>query len=138
MLVLMAGPTAAQQQGGAPSTPADSPPAAGQASPAGQPPAVQIDSAALVGSSVRSSDGRDLGKVSRLMIDPRDGRVRTVVITRGGTLGMGGETLSLPWSAVRVGQDDRNVVLTVDQQILDKAPSASPRTDDKPRDNGRR
>jgi hypothetical protein len=51
---------------------------------------------------------------------------------------MGGETLSLPWSAVRVGQDDRNVVLTVDQQILDKAPSASPRTDDKPRDNGRR
>jgi sporulation protein YlmC with PRC-barrel domain len=138
MLVLMAGPAAAQQQGGPPSTPADRPPAAGQAAPAGPSPAVQIDSAALVGSAVRSSDGRDLGKVSRLMIDPRDGRVLTVVITRGGTLGMGGETLSLPWSAVRVGQDDRNVVLTVDQQILDKAPSASPRTDDKPRDSGRR
>jgi sporulation protein YlmC with PRC-barrel domain len=92
--------------------------------------AVQVDTSALVGSQVRTSDGRELGTVDRLMMDPKQGQITTVVIKRGGTLGMGGETFAVPWSAVRVGQDDRKLVVTVDQQLLDRAPAASPRTDE--------
>ncbi|HUF91491.1 MAG TPA: PRC-barrel domain-containing protein, partial [Candidatus Limnocylindria bacterium] len=42
---------------------------------------VLIDSGSLVGSSVRDAQGKDLGKVSSLMIDPQDGTVQTVVVT---------------------------------------------------------
>ena len=103
------------------------------AAPAAQRPAVQVDANSIVGSTVRSSDGRDIGKVSRLMVDPSDGRVTTVIMTIGGTLGVGGETVSIPWGSVRVGQDGRNLVLTVDQQIIEQAPSASPRSGAQPK-----
>ena len=103
-----------------------------------QPPAtvqgqstVQIDSSGIVGSPVRSADGKDLGKVSKLMIDPREGRVTTVIVTMGGKLGMGGRDVSVPWSSVKIGQDQKEIVVTIDQQLLDQAPAASPATDDK-------
>jgi sporulation protein YlmC with PRC-barrel domain len=118
MLLLLATGWAEAQQ------PQPTPPAV----PAAQPSAVQVDATSVVGSVVRSSQGRDIGRVSRLMLDPREGRVTTIVITMGGMLGIGGETLSVPWNAVRVGQDGRNLVLIVDQQILESVPAASPRT----------
>ena len=110
------------------------PVAAQQPSPGGAPPsstrqpAVQVDSSAIVGSTVRSAEGKDIGKVDRLMVDPRDGRIATVVVSMGGTLGMGGRKVAVPWNAVKVAQDDGKVVLTVNQQILDQAPAASPST----------
>src|SRR5262249_39038976 len=46
-----------------------------------------VDANAVIGSAVRGADGKDIGKVSRLMLDPKTGRVNTVVIGMGGTLG---------------------------------------------------
>lgn len=151
LVAVTALPSAAQQQqeqGGQsqsspPSAPSPPPSAPPQAQPqGGSAPStmqsgsqgrqqVQVDVNSLIGAAVRSSDGREIGKVDKLMIDPREGRVTTVVVSRGGTLGMGGDTMSVPWDSVRVGQDRNNVVLTVDQQLLDQAPSASPKTEDK-------
>jgi sporulation protein YlmC with PRC-barrel domain len=88
------------------------------------PGGVMIDSKSLVGSTVRSSDGKDIGKVERLMIDPKDGRVRTVVISMGGTLGVGGNTVAMAWDQVKVAQDQGKLVVMVDQQALDRAPKA--------------
>lgn len=90
-----------------------------------------IDASSVVGSTVRASDGKDLGKVDRLMIDPRDGRVRTVVISMGGTLGMGGKTVSMPWESVRLARDGDKLVVVGDPQGLEQAPSASPPSDSK-------
>jgi sporulation protein YlmC with PRC-barrel domain len=86
-------------------------------------PGVQVGSDSLVGSTVRSSDGHDIGKVSRLMIDPNEGRITAVVISTGGTLGVGGDTVAVPWHAVKVGQDQGKVIVTA-QQTLDSAPKA--------------
>lgn len=86
---------------------------------------VMIDSKSLIGSTVRSSDGKDVGKVERLMIDPKDGRVRTVVITMGGTLGVGGNAVAMAWDQVKVAQDQGKLVVMVEQQALDQAPKAS-------------
>ena len=86
---------------------------------------VLVGSDSIVGSAVRNPDGSDVGKVSRLMIDPGDGRVITVMVTTGGTLGVGGHTISVPWTAVKVGQDKGKVVVTA-MQTLDMAPSKSP------------
>lgn len=88
--------------------------------PAGTPPQSQtvlVGSDSLVGSAVRDTDGRDVGKVSRLMIDPSDGRITSIIIATGGTLGVGSNTISIPWSSVKVGQDRGKVVVTASQTL---------------------
>jgi sporulation protein YlmC with PRC-barrel domain len=89
-----------------------------------QQPSVLVGSDSLVGSTVRNADGVDVGKVTGLMIDPADGRVVTVLVSTGGTLGVGANTISVPWSAVKVGQDRGKLVVTA-SQTLEAAPSKS-------------
>ena len=91
---------------------------------------VLVDANSIIGATVRVQ-GKDVGKVERLMVDPKDGRVRTVVVQQGGTLGMGGKSVSMPWESVKVGQDGDKIVVTAEQQMLEQAPAASPRTDSK-------
>ena len=100
--------------------------ASGQSAQSG----VLVDANAIVGATVRAQ-GKDIGKVDRLMLDPKDGRVRTVVVQQGGTLGVGGKSVSLPWEAVKVAQDGGRIVVTAEQQMLEQAPAASPRSDSK-------
>ncbi len=83
--------------------------------------ALLVGSDSLVGSTVRNADGYDIGKVSRLMIDPGDGRIATVIIATGGTMGVGSNTISIPWSSVKVGQDRGRVIVTA-SQMLETAP----------------
>ena len=85
--------------------------------------AVLVGSDALVGSTVRDSSGADVGKVSRLMIDPADGHIVAVVVATGGKFGMGGSTISVPWNTVKVSQDKGRVVV-VASQTLEVAPKA--------------
>ena len=91
---------------------------------------VLVDANSIIGATVRAQ-GKDVGKVERLMVDPKDGRVRSVVVQQGGTLGMGGKSVSMPWESVKVGQDGDKIVVTAEQQMLEQAPAASPRTDSK-------
>src|SRR5687767_7576743 len=98
--------------------------AVAQSSESGSGQGVLIDSGSLVGSAVRDAQGKDLGKVSRLMIDPKDGKVQTVVVSMGGTLGMGGNSVAMPWNQVKITQDQGRLVVTVDQQMLQQAPKA--------------
>ena len=91
---------------------------------------VLVDANSIIGATVRAQ-GKDVGKVERLMIDPKDGRVRSVVVQQGGTLGMGGKSVSMPWESMKVGQDGDKIVVTAEQQMLEQAPAASPRTDSK-------
>lgn len=92
---------------------------------------VLIDSGSLVGSAVRDAQGKDLGKVSRLMIDPKEGKVQSVVVSMGGTLGMGGNSVAMPWNQVKIAQDQGRLVVTVDQQMLQQAPKAQSSRDSK-------
>jgi len=125
-MALAAGAAAqsSQSSGSDPSSGASA--ASGQSAQSG----VLVDVNAIVGATVRAQ-GKDIGKVDRLMVDPKDGRVRTVVVQQGGTLGVGGKSVSLPWEAVKVAQDGGRIVVTAEQQMLEQAPAASPRSDSK-------
>ena len=114
---LAIGPAVAQQ-----TPPAPAPAASAQA--------ILVGSDSLVGSAVRDASGRDIGKVSRLMIDPADGRIASLVVSTGGTMGVGGNTLSVPWNSVKVGQDRGKVIVTA-SQMLDAAPKAETAQDGK-------
>ena len=91
------------------------------AAPQGQ-QAVLVGSDSLVGSAVRDGEGREIGKVNRLMIDPSDGRISSVIVATGGTLGVGSNMISVPWSSVKVGQERGKVIVTTGQ-MLESAPS---------------
>ena len=130
MVFTLVAPVLAQQSPpGSAQTPGQ-PPSTSAPSSSSQ-PMLQIDSSSIVGSPVRSPDGKDLGKISRLMIDPREGRVTTAVISMGSKLGIGGRNVAVPWTSLRVGQDQQKLVFTADQRLLDQAPSASPAGEDK-------
>ena len=70
---------------------------------------------------MRDGEGRDIGKVDRLMIDPSDGRISSIIVATGGTLGVGSHMISVPWSSVKVGQDRGKVIVTA-SQMLESAP----------------
>ena len=90
-------------------------------SPSTTQPSVLVGSSSLVGSTVRNSEGRDVGKVSQLMIEPSEGRISSVIVSTGGTLGVGSNTISVPWNAVKIGQDQGKVIVTANQ-TLEPAP----------------
>jgi len=96
------------------------------------PQAILVGSDSLVGSTVRDNEGRDIGKVSRLMIDPNDGRITSVVIATGGTLGVGSNMISVPWSSVKIGQDRGKVIVTA-SQTLESAPARASTSSDQQR-----
>jgi sporulation protein YlmC with PRC-barrel domain len=130
--VALAGGAGAQSSAGSsqPSSGTDQPATSQSASSQSASSGVLVDASSVIGSTVRAQ-GKDIGKVERLMLDPKDGRVRTVVIQQGGTLGVGGKNVAVPWESVKIGQDGGKIVVTTEQQMLEQAPAASPRTDSK-------
>ena len=109
---------------------------------ASQPAGIAIASDSLLGTTVKDQQGKDIGKVSKLMIDPGEGKVTSVVISSGGTLGMGGKEVSLPWSALKLHRgQDRQLVVIMQREMLEQAPeaqqggqpAASPRSEEKKR-----
>jgi sporulation protein YlmC with PRC-barrel domain len=127
----VAGTAAAQSTGSSSSPSPDTSSSSSQSSSGSSAQSgVLVDANSIIGATVRAQ-GKDIGKVERLMVDPKDGRVRTVVIQHGGTLGVGGKSVSMPWESVKVAQDGGKIVVTAEQQMLEQAPAASPRTDSK-------
>jgi sporulation protein YlmC with PRC-barrel domain len=86
-----------------------------------------VASDSLVGTKVRDAQGQDVGEISKLMIDVKQGKVMSAMIKQGGSLGMGGKEISVPWEtlAIQRGQN-QELVATMQQPLLDQAPSASP------------
>jgi sporulation protein YlmC with PRC-barrel domain len=76
----------------------------------------------LAGDSVKNSAGDDLGKVDEIMIDIPSGKVAYAVLSFGGVLRMGNKLFAVPWSALRVDEDEKCFILDVDKQTLENAP----------------
>ncbi|HYW42797.1 MAG TPA: PRC-barrel domain-containing protein [Bryobacteraceae bacterium] len=81
-----------------------------------------LSASTLGGDSVRNPAGEDLGKVDEIMIDIPSGRVAYAVLSFGGVLGIGNKLFALPWSTLRVNEDDKCFILDVDKQTLESAP----------------
>ena len=76
----------------------------------------------LAGDSVRNAAGEDLGKLDELMIDIPSGRVAYAVLSFGGVLRMGNKLFAVPWSALKVDEDEKCFILNVDKTKLENAP----------------
>jgi sporulation protein YlmC with PRC-barrel domain len=87
----------------------------------------------IIGTKVEAPDGKDLGKVDALLIDPRDGKVSHAVIGLGGVFGIGQDKVVVPYSELKMTghEPGKKARITVDQSALDQAPKyvkASERT----------
>ncbi|WP_395459324.1 PRC-barrel domain-containing protein [Azospirillum melinis] len=83
----------------------------------------------LENAKLRSPDGKDLGSISELIIDPGTGRVAYAVVELGGFLGIGEADFAVPWALFTPSGE--GYVLNVPKDKLTNAP----RFDDKNRPN---
>ena len=99
-----------------------------------------VDAYSIVGSTVKGADGKDLGKINQIMVDPKDGKIVYAVVAVGGIgvlgVGVGEKLVAVPWSAVKLTQGQGKFVATIDRALLEQAPamtqpSASPSTEPK-------
>jgi sporulation protein YlmC with PRC-barrel domain len=96
------------------------------------PDANAIETSKLVGTQVKTVDGKSIGAIDQLIVNHADGKITHAIIGKGGVLGMGETKLVLAWSDVKLQRDpDRTDrwVAVVDQAKLDAAPRYEARRD---------
>jgi len=82
------------------------------------------DSGDIIGTRIKNAEGKDIGEIDRLMIDPSSGKISHVVVGVGGFLGVGEKKVVVPWSDLKVGaaHDGKKAMITMDQAKLESAP----------------
>lgn len=81
----------------------------------------QLMAEKLIGMTVYSNSGEQVGKVSDILVD-KDGKVSGVVLSVGGFLGMGGKTVALTWQEVQLQPDEQAAKVSYTQDQLKVAP----------------
>lgn len=82
-------------------------------------------SSELIGTRIKNAQGKDIGEIDQLVIDPKSGNVTHVVIGVGGLLGVGETKVVVPFADISLGaqhQGGSKAVVTMDQAKLDTAP----------------
>jgi len=76
----------------------------------------------LIGMKVEGTDGKKLGTIKDLVIDPLDGDVDYAVLDYGGFLGINDKYFAVPWEALKISDDRKKALLDVTKQDLKQAP----------------
>ena len=106
-----------------------------------------LETSKIIGTRIRTADGKDVGEIDQLVVNPSDGKITHVVLGKGGVLGIGEQKLVLAWPDVKLQHDPDKPgrwIAVVDSSKLDTAaryearkedtttPAASPRTSTPP------
>jgi sporulation protein YlmC with PRC-barrel domain len=76
----------------------------------------------LIGMKVEGTDGKNLGKILDLVIDPVDASIDYAVLDFGGVLGIGDKYFAVPWDALTWTEDKKKITLDVTKKDLKQAP----------------
>src|SRR5262249_48937051 len=76
----------------------------------------------LLGSTVKNPQGKDLGSIKDLVINPEDNRVVYAVLSFGGVFGLGEKSVAMPLSALKPAAEAKTFVLEMDPERLRTAP----------------
>ena len=76
----------------------------------------------LIGMSVQGTDGKKLGDIKDLVIDPEEGGVDYAVLEFGGFAGIGDKYFAVPWEALQLDQTKKRLLLDVHKKELKDAP----------------
>ena len=90
----------------------------------------QVDATGVLGRSVRDADGREIGRIVDVVVEP-SGQPEAVVVDTGGFMGVGARRVAVAWAAVHVpspaGADQVVSIDLTDEQVR-AAPIYSDRT----------
>jgi sporulation protein YlmC with PRC-barrel domain len=78
----------------------------------------------IKGRDVQNPQGENLGQVDDLVFD-NEGKISYLILSRGGVMGVGGDLVPVPWKEDKITIQEDNVILSMDKQRLDQAPSFS-------------
>ncbi|MFU8829236.1 MAG: PRC-barrel domain-containing protein [Phycisphaerales bacterium] len=82
--------------------------------------------AEMRGTKVTNPEGEDLGKITDLVVDSKTGHMPYAVVSFGGVLGIGRESVAVPMEAFgKDGRKDR-FVLSTSREQLEQAPDFDP------------
>ncbi|WLD56808.1 PRC-barrel domain-containing protein [Salinispirillum sp. LH 10-3-1] len=84
--------------------------------------AVLLSADTIEGDDVYNLQDEKLGKIQNIMLDIHEGKIRYVVLASGGFLGMGDRLFAVPWSALKLDQDNKRFMLDVKLDRLKDAP----------------
>ena len=76
----------------------------------------------LIGMTVLGNDGKKLGDIKDLVIDPEEGGIQYAVLDFGGFAGIGDKYFAVPWEALELDQVKKRVSLDVHKKDLKNAP----------------
>lgn len=76
----------------------------------------------LMRDRVVNAQGEDLGRIDDFLIDLTRGCIAYAVLECGGLFGLGEKLFAVPWHALTVADDDRELILNIDQDRLRGAP----------------
>ena len=76
----------------------------------------------LIGMSVQGIDGKKLGDIKDLVIDPEEGGVEYAVLEFGGFAGIGDKYFAVPWEALQLDHPNKYLMLDVHKKDLKTAP----------------
>ncbi len=81
-----------------------------------------LSASTITGDAVKNANGDDLGNIEEIVIDLDGGRVAYTVLAAGGFLGLGEKFFAIPWDMVTVDMDNKEVVIDIEKELLEKAP----------------
>jgi sporulation protein YlmC with PRC-barrel domain len=105
------------------------PPEPRPAAPAAPAPKVTLQSmpewygSKLIGMDVKNPQGEALGEVEELVLDPKDAKLKSVVISTGGVLGLGAKKVAVPWDQVKPATDEEAFIVGMTKEELQQAPT---------------
>jgi sporulation protein YlmC with PRC-barrel domain len=76
----------------------------------------------LLKMKVQGTDGKSLGSIRDLVIDPEEGDIEYAVLDFGGFVGVGDKYFAVPWEALQLDQSKKKIVLDVSKKDLKQAP----------------
>jgi sporulation protein YlmC with PRC-barrel domain len=81
-----------------------------------------VKASSMIGTDVVDPQGKDIGEVKEVVIDPRTGKVAYAVVSFGGFLGMGEKLFAIPFSAFKYDVTKNEYVLDISKERLKAAP----------------
>ena len=76
----------------------------------------------LIGMKVQGTDGKNLGDIKDLVINPDDGAIDYAVLDFGGFLGIKDKYFAIPWDALQVASGKDKILIDATKRDLKNAP----------------
>ncbi len=100
------------------------------ADPEPTPALTQTMATGVLGRMVHDADGRDIGRIVDVVVDP-DGQARAIVVDVGGFMGVGSRRVAVSWSSVHVpppGAAEKRVAIDLTDKQIQSAPDYTDRS----------